>query len=91
MKRGTGFSGKVSLVEEQTYSVSGWLWKTQLQKSVPRSEEVRDVRIMHRGGLFTGGIGELGEPALWVLDCHWRVNQGTRRHGCMKSMRQQWK
>ena len=30
VKGGTIFSGKVSLVGEQTYSVSGWLWKTQL-------------------------------------------------------------
>ena len=68
MKGGTGFSGKVKLVGEQTYSVSGWLWKTQLQKSILGSEEARDVQIMHRGGLFTSGIDELGEPALWVLD-----------------------
>ena len=26
---------------------------------------------MHRGGLFTGGIDEVGELALWVLDCRW--------------------
>ena len=31
---------------------------------------------MHRGGLFTGGIGALGEPALWVLDCRWEGNTG---------------
>ena len=66
-----GFSGKVKLVGEQTYSVSGWLLKTQLWKPVLGSEEVRDVQIMHRGELFIGGIGELGEPALWVLDCRW--------------------
>ena len=69
MKGGIGFSRKVKLVGEQTYSVNGWLWKTKLQKPVERSEEVRDVQIMHRGRLFTSGIDELGEPALWVLDC----------------------
>ena len=47
VKGGTRFSRKVKLVGEQTYSVSGWLWKTQLQKPVPGSEEVRDVQIMH--------------------------------------------
>ena len=31
---------------------------------------------MHRGGLFTGGIGELGEPALWIFDCRWRGKIG---------------
>ena len=91
VKGGTGFSEKVKLVGEQTYSVSGWLWKTKVQKPVKGFEEVRDVQIMHRGGLFTGGIGELGEPALWVLDYRWGVKQGMRRHGHMKSMRQQWK
>ena len=76
VKGGTGFSGQVKLIGEQTYSVSGWLWKTQVQKSIQGSEEVRDVQIMNRGGLFTGGIGELGEPALWVLDCRWGGKTG---------------
>ena len=30
VKGGTGFSRKVKFVGEQTYSVSGWLWKTKL-------------------------------------------------------------
>ena len=76
MNGGTGFSGKVKLIGDQTYSMSGWLWKTQVQKPVQGSEEVRDVQIMHRGGLFTGGIGEVGELALWVLDCCWRGQKG---------------
>ena len=76
MKGGTGFSGKMKLVGEQTYFVSGWLWKTQLQKPILGSEEVRDVQIIHRGGLFTSGIGALGEPALWVLDCRWEGKTG---------------
>ena len=71
MKEGTGFFGKAKLVGEQTYSVSGWLWKTQLQKPVQGSEAVTDKQIMHQGGLFTNGISEIGEPALWVLDCRW--------------------
>ena len=69
MKGGIGFSGKVKLIGDQIYSLSGWLWKTQLQKHGQGFEEVRDVQIMHRGGLFTSGIGEVGEPTLWVLDC----------------------
>ena len=76
MKGGTEFSGKVKLVGEQIYYVSGWLWKTKLQKPIERSEEVQDVQIMHRGGLFTGGIGELEELALWVLDCRWGGKTG---------------
>ena len=73
VKRGTGFFGKVKLIGEQAYSMSGWLWKIQLQKRVQGSDEVRDIQIMHRGGLFTDGIGKLGESALWVLDCCWGV------------------
>ena len=61
VKGGTGFSGKVKLVGEQIYSVSGWLWKTKLQKPVEGSQEVQDVQIKQQGGLFTGGIGELGD------------------------------
>ena len=34
-------------------------------------EEVRDVQILHRGVLFTGGYGQLGKPALWIVDCCW--------------------
>ena len=34
---------------------------------------------MHRGGLFTGGIGELREPALWVLDCGWGGKIGDEK------------
>ena len=50
--------------------------KTQLQKRIQGFEEIRDVQIMHRGGLFTGGTGELGELALWVLDCRWEGKIG---------------
>ena len=76
MKASTGFSGKVKLIGDQTYSMSSWLWKTQVQKHVHGSEEIRDVQIMHRGGLFIGGIGEVGEPALWVFYCHWSGQKG---------------
>ena len=31
---------------------------------------------MHRARLFTGGIGEVEEPTLWVLDCHWGGQKG---------------
>ena len=39
VKGGTRFFGKVKLIGEQTYCVSGWLWKIQLQKPVQGSEE----------------------------------------------------
>ena len=76
VKGGTGFSRKTKLVGDQTYSVSDWPWKTQLQKPVQGSEAAIDVQIMHRGGLFTGGIGEIEELALWVLDCRWGGKTG---------------
>ena len=31
---------------------------------------------MQCSGLFTGGIGEVGEPALWILDCRWGGQKG---------------
>ena len=71
MNGGTIFSGTVKLIEEHTYSLNGWLWETHLQKPVRGLKEVRDVQILHRGGLFTSGYGEIGEPALWVADCRW--------------------
>ena len=77
VKGGRGFSGKVKVIGDETYAVSGWLWKTKVQEHVQGYEEVRDVEIMHRGGLFTSGIGELGEPALWVLDCRWGGKEGN--------------
>ena len=40
MNGGTGFSGKVKLIGEHTYSLSGWLWETYLQKPVRGLEEV---------------------------------------------------
>ena len=76
VKGSSGFSGKVKVIGDQTYAVSGWLWKTKVQEHVQGYEEVRDVEIMYRGGLFTGEIGELREPALWVLDCRWRGKEG---------------
>ena len=30
------------------------------------------MHIMHQGGLFIDGLGELGEPTLWVVDCRWK-------------------
>ena len=78
VKGGSGFLGKVKVIGDQAYAVSGWLWKTKAQEHVQGYEEVREVEIMHRGGLFTGGIGELGEPALWVLDCQWGGKEGDK-------------
>ena len=34
VKGGTEFSGKVKLIGDQTYSMSGWLWKIQVQKHI---------------------------------------------------------
>lgn len=68
---GTGFSGKVKMIGATTYGLSGWLWETHLQKPLKGFEGVRDIHIMHRGGLFSGGSSELGEPALWIVDCRW--------------------
>ena len=74
--RGSGFSGKVKMIGDQTNSLGDWLWKTHLQKHVRGLEDVRDVQIMHRGGLFTGQSGKLGEPTLWVVDCRWEGKGG---------------
>ena len=68
---GRGFSSKVRMIGDTTYALSGWLWETHLQKPIKESVGVRDVHIMHRGGLFMGVLGALGEPALWVVDCRW--------------------
>ena len=47
-------------------------------------KEVREVHILHRGGLFTGGYGQLGEPALWVLDCRWGGKGGVDKRWAYK-------
>ena len=54
-------------------------------------EEVRGVQILHRGGLFTGGYGQLGEPALWVVHCRWGGKGGEDKPGCTKIITQQYK
>ena len=59
------------MIGDTTYALSGWLWEIHLQKPIKESVGVRDVHIMHRGGLFMGVPGALGEPALWVVDCRW--------------------
>ena len=61
---GRGFFEKVKTIGETTYALSGWVWETRLQKSIKESASVRDVNIMHRGGLFMGGLGALGKPGL---------------------------
>ena len=68
---GRGFSRKVKMIGDTTYALSGWLWETHLQKSIKESPGVCNVHIMHRGGLFMGRPGALGEPALWIVDCRW--------------------
>ena len=77
MNGGTGFSGKVKLIGEHNYTLSGWLWETHLQKPVRGLKEVREVQILHRRGLFTRGYGQLGEPALWIVDCRWGGKGGV--------------
>ena len=69
VSKGRGFSGKVKMIGDTTYALSGWLWETHLQKSIKESKEVCDVQIMHRDGLFMGGSGALEKPPLWVVDC----------------------
>ena len=64
VSRGRGFSGKVKMIGDTTYALSGWLWETHLQKPIKESIGVCDMHIMHRGGLFMGGPGALEEPAL---------------------------
>ena len=73
---GKGFLGKVKLIENGTYSLKGWLWETRIKKQVKGSEEQREIHIMHRGGLFTSGGGQLGKPTLWVIDCRWGSTAG---------------
>ena len=68
---GSGFSGKVKMFGDTSYALSGYQWETHIQKPLEESAGVRDVHIMHRGGLFRSGPGALGEPALWVVDCRW--------------------
>ena len=69
VSRGRGFSRKVKMIGDTMYALSGWLWETHLQKPTKESVGVYDAHIMHQGGLFIGGLGTLGEPALWVVDC----------------------
>ena len=66
---GRGFSGKVRMICDTTYTLSGWLWETHLQKPIKESAGVHNVHIMHRDGLFMDRPGALEEPALWVVDC----------------------
>ena len=54
---GRGFSGKVKMIGDTTYALSGWLWETHLQKPLKKSIGVRNVHIMHQGGLFIGETG----------------------------------
>ena len=71
ISEGRGLSGKVRLIDDTTYAFRGWLWETHLQKPIKESIGVHDVHIIHRGGLFMGVPGALGELALWVVDCQW--------------------
>ena len=66
---GSGFSGKVKMFGDTSYALSGYQWETHLQKPGEESGGIRNVHIMHRGGLFRSGLGALGELALWVVDC----------------------
>ena len=68
---GSGFSRKVKMFGDTSYALSGYQWEIHLQKPGEESGGVRNVHIMHRGGLFRSGPGALGEPALWVVDCRW--------------------
>ena len=68
---GRGFPRKVKKIGDTTYALGGWLWETHFQKPRKESGGVRNVHIMHRGGLFIGGPWALGELALWVVDCRW--------------------
>ena len=79
VSRGRGFSGKVRMIGDTTYALSGWLWEIHLQKPIKESVGVRDVHIMHRGGLFMGVSGALGELALWVVDCRWRSSAAKEK------------
>ena len=60
----TGFSSIVKMIGNRTNGLSRWLWETYLQKPQKESEGLRNVHIMHQGGLFMDGPGKLGEPAL---------------------------
>ena len=71
-----GFFGKVRMIGDTTYALSGWLWKTHLQKPIKESVGIRDV---HRGGLFMGVPEALGEPMLWVVDCRWRSSAAEEK------------
>ena len=69
VSEGTGFSGKVKMIGNTMYGLSGWLWETHLHKPLKESRGLCNVHIMHRGGLFMGGPSEFEEPALWIVDC----------------------
>ena len=69
---GRGFFGKVKMIGDTTYALSGWLWEIHIQKPLKESAGIRDVHIIHRGGLFMDGPRALGEPTLWVVDFRWR-------------------
>ena len=58
-------------IENNTYSLKGWLWRSNVKKHVKWSEKQRAIYIMHRRNLFTCGDGQLGKQTLWVVDCRW--------------------
>ena len=66
-------------IGKTTYALSGWVWKTHLQKPIKESGFVHDVHIMHQSGLFMGGPGALEEPALWIVDCRWRSSAAEEK------------
>ena len=76
---GRGFSGKVKMIGDTTYALNGWLWETHLQKPQKESGGLRDVHIIHRDGLFMGGVGELRKPAFWVVDCRWESSAAEEK------------
>ena len=79
VSRGRRFSGKVRMIGDTTYVLSGWMWETHLQKPIKESVGVCDVHIMYWGGLFMGGPRTLGEPTLWVVDCRWRSSAAEEK------------
>ena len=71
VSEGKGFSGKMRMIGNTTYALSGWLWETHLHKPIKESIGVHNVHIMHQGGLFMGVPRALGKPALWIVDYRW--------------------
>jgi hypothetical protein len=61
---GREFMEKLKGIENDTYSLKGWLWKIKVNKQVKRSEKQREIYIMHRGGLFIYGSSQLEKPTL---------------------------